>query len=57
MGSVETLEQRACLADMGCDFIQAYLISKPAPAQQFAEVFARSREAAFALGVHSGPKQ
>jgi len=41
---VETPAQLARLTDMGCDFIQGYLISKPAPAAQFAEVFVHNRE-------------
>jgi cyclic di-GMP phosphodiesterase Gmr len=41
---VETPAQLARLTDMGCDFIQGYLISKPAPAAQFAEVFVRNRD-------------
>ncbi len=42
---VETQSQLTRLTDMGCDFIQGYLISKPVPPAQFAEVFRRSRDA------------
>jgi len=42
---VETQAQLTRLTEMGCDFIQGYLISKPVPAAQFAEVFTRSRDA------------
>ncbi|HWJ82246.1 MAG TPA: EAL domain-containing protein [Nocardioides sp.] len=34
---VETDEQRQALAELGCPFIQGYLISKPLPADQFAD--------------------
>jgi EAL domain-containing protein (putative c-di-GMP-specific phosphodiesterase class I) len=29
---------------MGCEFIQGYLLSKPVPAAQFAELFSRNRD-------------
>ncbi len=32
---VETEEQRACLAELGCDAYQGYLFSRPVPAQDF----------------------
>ena len=34
---VETVEQRRALVDLGCPFIQGYLIAKPLPAAEFAE--------------------
>jgi EAL domain-containing protein (putative c-di-GMP-specific phosphodiesterase class I) len=36
---VETVEQRRALIELGCPFIQGYLISKPLPAAQFAEAY------------------
>jgi diguanylate cyclase (GGDEF)-like protein/PAS domain S-box-containing protein len=42
---VETPAQLAQLTEMGCDFIQGYLISKPVPAPEFVEVFTRTRDA------------
>ena len=36
---VETEEQRSFLADLGCDFIQGYLLSQPIPAELFASRF------------------
>lgn len=32
---VETEEQRACLAELGCDAYQGYLFSRPVPAEDF----------------------
>lgn len=31
---VETAEQRACLSEQGCDFMQGYLLSRPLPAER-----------------------
>jgi EAL domain-containing protein (putative c-di-GMP-specific phosphodiesterase class I) len=36
---VETLEQRAFLAEEGCDEEQGYLISRPVPASEFEDLF------------------
>ena len=41
---VETQAQLTCLTDMGCEFIQGYLLSKPVRAAQFAELFKRNRD-------------
>jgi diguanylate cyclase (GGDEF)-like protein/PAS domain S-box-containing protein len=38
---VETLEQLTFLADEGCDAVQGYLIGKPLPIAQYAEVVGR----------------
>jgi diguanylate cyclase (GGDEF)-like protein/PAS domain S-box-containing protein len=35
---VEREEQRDCLHDLGCDFYQGYLFSKPVPSESFAEL-------------------
>jgi diguanylate cyclase (GGDEF)-like protein len=40
---VETVEQAASLAALGCDEIQGYLISPPLPAEDFASFLARGR--------------
>jgi len=42
---VETQAQLTRLSEMGCEFIQGYLISKPVPPPQFVEVFTRNRDA------------
>jgi diguanylate cyclase (GGDEF)-like protein/PAS domain S-box-containing protein len=39
---VETLEQLAFLADEGCDAVQGFLIGKPLPIGQYAELVGRS---------------
>lgn len=36
---VETLEQRRALAELGCPFIQGYLIARPQPPSRFADVW------------------
>jgi len=41
---VETLEQREHLADLGCDVIQGYLISRPLPATDFSTHFLVDRK-------------
>jgi diguanylate cyclase (GGDEF)-like protein/PAS domain S-box-containing protein len=38
---VETSEQRQALAELGCPFIQGYLIAKPQPASRFAREWLR----------------
>jgi diguanylate cyclase (GGDEF)-like protein len=43
---VETAEQAALLADMGCDFLQGYLFSKPMPAAEAGEYLRRRPEPA-----------
>lgn len=45
---VETPAQLACLSEIGCDFIQGYLLSKPVPAAELIEVLARNRAATLA---------
>lgn len=42
---VETLEQAALLADMGCDELQGYAFSKPAPAEAMPQIVRRFAEA------------
>ena len=42
---VETPAQLARLSEIGCDFIQGYLLSKPVPAAELIEVLARNRAA------------
>lgn len=42
---IETVEQRNCLTDMGCDYGQGYLFSKPIAAEEiddFIEPFVSS---------------
>ena len=39
---VETEEQKAMLAQQGCDMMQGYLLSKPLPAATFEQRFLRS---------------
>jgi diguanylate cyclase (GGDEF)-like protein/PAS domain S-box-containing protein len=39
---VETLEQLTFLADEGCDAVQGYLLGKPLPIDQYADVVGRS---------------
>jgi EAL domain-containing protein (putative c-di-GMP-specific phosphodiesterase class I) len=38
---VETEEQRALLAESGCDYAQGYLFSKPVPAAEFEKLLER----------------
>jgi EAL domain-containing protein (putative c-di-GMP-specific phosphodiesterase class I)/GGDEF domain-containing protein len=40
---VETLAQADALRELGCDFLQGFLISKPAPAQEIGAFLARAR--------------
>ena len=42
---VETQAQLAHLAEIGCDFIQGYLLSKPVPPAELIELLARNRVA------------
>ncbi len=35
---VETLEQQQALADMGCDYVQGYLYSRPIPLAKFIQL-------------------
>ena len=48
---VETAEQAALLADMGCDFLQGYLFSKPMPAAEAGEYLRRRPEPAVPVRV------
>lgn len=40
---VETELQRQLLLEMGCDYVQGYLIAKPMPADQFAAFLQAAR--------------
>jgi diguanylate cyclase (GGDEF)-like protein/PAS domain S-box-containing protein len=40
---VETAVQRELLADMGCDLMQGYLVSRPVPADEFEQRFLRAQ--------------
>jgi len=41
---VETVEQQTFLREQGCDEMQGYLISKPVPAREFAELLRAAAE-------------
>lgn len=41
---VETQEQLAVLADIGCDAIQGYVLGRPVPADEFEDLYLRNRK-------------
>ena len=41
---VETREQQALLANMGCDYVQGYLHSKPIPPEEFEKLLLSNRK-------------
>jgi EAL domain-containing protein (putative c-di-GMP-specific phosphodiesterase class I) len=48
---VETAEQAALLAEMGCDFLQGYMFSRPMPAADAGEYLRRRPEPALPTGA------